>query len=374
VTVLYLAAHGFAEDALPLGGGAAVCSQLLREWSRTQPFPVQLVSPAILGLQAGGNAPSGSDLVRYNERQYAAFCRRFEAASTAEVLRHDPARTVVLVNDISEGPDFGRLAAAGFPMVTIYHVDVVANSSVPAIAYIQRISADGIAIQLTNPVRIPPRRQRIVFGYVGLSLSVLERVRFRYRLDGSDHDWSEPVAGREAAYPNLSPGPYRFRVIASNPDGVWSKNEAAISFAVDPVFWQTLWFQLCAALAVAAAVFALYRFRLHQMAIRLNVRFEERLAERTRIAQELHDTLLQGFLSASMHVHVAADRLPPRRAGKADPHPGAAVDGSGDRRGPQRCARIARIRERFSRHRTSVFPHPGGTGAGNRRFSCHCWG
>ena len=126
MTVLYLAAHGFAEDALPLGGGAAVCSQLLREWSRTQPFPVQLVSPAILALQAGGNAPSGSDLIRYNERRYAAFCRRFEAAATAEVLRHDPARTAVLVNDISEGPDFGRLAAAGFPIVTIYHVDVVA--------------------------------------------------------------------------------------------------------------------------------------------------------------------------------------------------------------------------------------------------------
>jgi len=184
------------------------------------------------------------------------------------------------------------------------------NSSVPAIAYIQRISADGSAIPLTNPVRIPPRRHRTVFDFVGLSLSVPERVRFRYRLDGYDHNWSEPVAGREAVYTKLPPGPYRFRVIASNPDGVWSKNAAAISFAVDPVFWQTLWFRLCAALAVAAAVFALYRLRLHQMASRLNVRFEERLAERTRIAQELHDTLLQGFLSASMHVHVAADRLP----------------------------------------------------------------
>jgi hypothetical protein len=61
--------------------------------------------------------------------EYAAFCRRFEAAATAEVLRHDPARTAVLVNDISEGPDFGRLAAAGYPIVTIYHVDVVAYVS-----------------------------------------------------------------------------------------------------------------------------------------------------------------------------------------------------------------------------------------------------
>jgi glycosyltransferase involved in cell wall biosynthesis len=121
-TVLYLAAHGFVDEALPLGGGAAVCAQLLREWSRTQPSEVHLISPAILGA----GAPSGPDLVRFGEHQYADFCVRFEAAATAEVLRHDPARVAVLVNDISEGPDFARLAAAGYDLVTIYHVDVVA--------------------------------------------------------------------------------------------------------------------------------------------------------------------------------------------------------------------------------------------------------
>ena len=121
-SLLYLAAHGFPDGALPLGGGAAVCAQLLREWARTQTFPVTLISPAILGA----DAPSGSALVGLGERQYARFCRRFEAAATAEVLRHDPARVAVLVNDISEGPDFRRLAAAGYDLVTIYHVDVVA--------------------------------------------------------------------------------------------------------------------------------------------------------------------------------------------------------------------------------------------------------
>ncbi|HUD98945.1 MAG TPA: two-component regulator propeller domain-containing protein [Bryobacteraceae bacterium] len=183
------------------------------------------------------------------------------------------------------------------------------NSSAPAFTYIQQISADGNAISLRDPIRIPPHHHRTVFGYVGLSLSVPERVRYRYRLDRFDHGWSEPVAEREEGYTNLPPGSYRFRVMASNSDGVWSKNEAVISFAVDPLFWQTWWFRFSVVLACALAVFALYRFRLHQLTSRLNVGFEERLAERTRIAQELHDTLLQGFLSASMHVHVAADRL-----------------------------------------------------------------
>jgi len=124
--VLYLAAHGFAHEpdhaALPLGGGATVCLQLLQEWSRTQPFPVKLIGPAILGA----DAPSGGALVGFGERQYADFCRRFETAATAEVLRHDPARVAVLVNDISEGPDFRRLSEAGYDLITIYHVDVVA--------------------------------------------------------------------------------------------------------------------------------------------------------------------------------------------------------------------------------------------------------
>jgi signal transduction histidine kinase len=183
------------------------------------------------------------------------------------------------------------------------------SGSAPAIANVQTISADGSPLDLQGTVRIKGGRKRITFGYVGLSLSVPERVRFRYQLDGFDHGWSEPVATREAVYTNLSPGSYRFRVIASNPDGVWSSNEATVGFEVDPLFWQTWWFRMGVVMAFGMAVLALYRFRLHQVTKRLRGSFEERLAERTRIAQELHDTLLQGFLSASMQVHVAADRL-----------------------------------------------------------------
>ena len=121
--VLYLAAHGgFAGQAIPLGGGAAVANFLQAEWAGTAPFELELIGPAVLGARA----PGGHDIVAFNERQYAAFCTAFSAAATREVLRHDPNETAVLVNDISEGPDFQRLQAAGFRMVTVYHVDVVA--------------------------------------------------------------------------------------------------------------------------------------------------------------------------------------------------------------------------------------------------------
>jgi len=120
--VLYTAAHGgFAGQALPLGGGAAVCEHLVAEWARTKPFDFQLISPAILGA----TAPSGGELVRFGESDYARFSRAFERASTGEILRHDPAETVVLANDVSEGPDFETLARRGYRIFTIYHVDVV---------------------------------------------------------------------------------------------------------------------------------------------------------------------------------------------------------------------------------------------------------
>jgi ligand-binding sensor domain-containing protein/signal transduction histidine kinase len=186
----------------------------------------------------------------------------------------------------------------------------LSGNATPAIAHVQAIFADGRPIPLLAPIRIPGGRQRITFDFAGLSLSVPERVRLRYQLEGFDGGWSEPAATRQAVYTNLPPRSYRFRLIASNPDGVWSSTEAAIGFEVEPLFWQTWWFRLSAVLAIALATMAVYRLRLHNLTSRLNALFEERLAERTRIAQELHDTLLQGFLSASMQLHVAVDRLP----------------------------------------------------------------
>jgi ligand-binding sensor domain-containing protein len=184
------------------------------------------------------------------------------------------------------------------------------RNSAPTIVHIQAISADGDSVRPENAVHIPGGRRRITFGYVGLSLSVPDRVRYRYRLEGFDRTWSEPTATREAVYTNLPPRSYRFQVMATNPDGLWNADAAAVAFEVDPLFWETWWFLLGIFVAFMGCIVGVYQIRLRQITSRINLGFQERLAERTRIAQELHDTLLQGFLSASMQVHVVSDSLP----------------------------------------------------------------
>ena len=192
-----------------------------------------------------------------------------------------------------------------------------ASSAAPLVARIETMTADGNPLDLDGARRIPPAPRRVTFSYSGVSLDAPDEIRFRYWLDGYDRGWSAPVSAREAVYTNLSPGAYQFRVMASNSEGLWNGAEAAVGFDIEPKVWQTRWFLLTSALAFALTVLALYRMRLHRLTAQLNLRFEERLSERTRIAQELHDTLLQGFLSASMQLHLAVDRMPegsPERA------------------------------------------------------------
>ncbi|HXZ79170.1 MAG TPA: triple tyrosine motif-containing protein, partial [Terriglobales bacterium] len=157
-------------------------------------------------------------------------------------------------------------------------------------------------------VGVPPRR--LTFVYSGLSLRHPDRVRFRYELDGYDKNWSDPTAAHEATYTQLGPGRYTFRVAASNPDGAWNPAAASVGLEIAPLYWQTWWFRLSVVSFCALGILALYRMRLHRLAAQLNLRFEDRLNERTRIAQDLHDTLLQGFLSVSMRLHVVMEKLP----------------------------------------------------------------
>jgi signal transduction histidine kinase len=99
-------------------------------------------------------------------------------------------------------------------------------------------------------------------------------------------------------------------VSSSDADGRWNGAEADLSFQIEPALWQTWWFRLSCVLSLMLAAWLFYLVRMQQITRQLSIRFEERLSERMRIAQELHDTLLQGFISASMQLHLAVDQVP----------------------------------------------------------------
>jgi len=188
------------------------------------------------------------------------------------------------------------------------------GDSPPAIVHLEAIAADGTPLSAGDTIRIPVAHKRVTFTYTGLSLAVPQRVRFRYFLDGFDRNWSEPTAAREAVYTNLNPGPYRFRVVACNSDGLWNASEAAFSFRVDPAFWQTWWFTLMGAITVGLAILTFLRLRVLSLTRQMNIRLEERVGERTRIARELHDSLLQGFQGLMFRLQAVRDLLPARPA------------------------------------------------------------
>jgi signal transduction histidine kinase len=188
------------------------------------------------------------------------------------------------------------------------------NSLAPVLVKIEGVSADGVQSDLEQPIRISSVRQRTTFSYTGLSLSVPERVRYRYRLEGFDRGWSDPVATQEAIYTNLSPGSYRFHVIACNSDGVWSDSGSSVQLTIVPEFYQTKWFLLLSVAIVGSLVWAAYQWHVGQMTDRLHMQFAERLSERTRIARELHDTLLQTFQGLILHFQTARDLLQTRPA------------------------------------------------------------
>ena len=203
-----------------------------------------------------------------------------------------------------------RLGRVWFSLTRgISMVDPDELTSPPTIAHVTSVVVDGRTMPEGKVLKISSAQHRLVFHYTALSLAMPDHVRFRYRLTGFDPGWSDPEAASEAIYTNLSPGSYVFQLEAFNDFAMETKSRTSVALAIEPVLWQTWPFRVICVLAGLVGVVALYRLRMTQLLKQANIRFEERLAERARIARDLHDTLLQGFLSASMQLHVAADQV-----------------------------------------------------------------
>ena len=184
--------------------------------------------------------------------------------------------------------------------------------SFPVLVRPDGLFVDGKALPADGPAKIPAGRHRITFRYAGVGATNPDNVRYKYRLDSVDTGWSEPTALREIDYTDVPPGRFQFHVIAQNPDGIWSGQETAMAFEVESAYWQTPWFRVGAVLALLAIVLALYQLRVRELNRQFEVALDARVNERTRIARELHDTLLQSLHGLLFQFQAARNMLPRR--------------------------------------------------------------
>jgi ligand-binding sensor domain-containing protein/two-component sensor histidine kinase len=157
---------------------------------------------------------------------------------------------------------------------------------------------------------LPPLLRDLQIDFTALSLGAPEKILFRYKLEGRDSDWQEVTSRRQAFYNDLPPGNYRFRVIASNNNGVWNEAGTYVDFAIAPAYYQTIWFRVSVVILLLLLLGALYQLRLRQVARMVRGRMEERLEERERIARDLHDTLLQSVQGLILKFSAVSKQIP----------------------------------------------------------------
>jgi signal transduction histidine kinase len=204
----------------------------------------------------------------------------------------------------------GRLWFVPFGGVSVIDPHNLALNKLPPPVRIEQIIADKKTYDATNGVQLPPRVRNLAIDYTALSLVAPEKVRFRVKLEGQDKDWRELVNVRYVEYTNLPPNHYRFRVLASNNSGVWNEEGATLEFVIPPAWYQTSWFYALCAATVLAIVWLIYQLRVRQLAHQFNLALEARVGERTRIARELHDTLLQDFQALLPRLQAGIYQLP----------------------------------------------------------------
>ena len=169
---------------------------------------------------------------------------------------------------------------------------------------VDHVEIDGrdVGTETAQPLVVPAGRHRLTFRYTLPEFRFPSRIQFRYRLEGWDKQWTDASGLRSATYTGIPPGRYTFQVANSDGYGSWALAGGNLPMRVEPYFYQSGWFFGVAALFMAGGISQLHRLRV----ARVSTRIDARMQERTRIARELHDTLLQGVLGVSMQMYAAS--------------------------------------------------------------------
>ncbi|HTR25855.1 MAG TPA: two-component regulator propeller domain-containing protein [Terriglobales bacterium] len=204
----------------------------------------------------------------------------------------------------------GRIWFASGIVVQVIDPSRLSPAPLPAAALVESVTANRKLLAATHNISLPPHLRDLQIDYTSPTFLIPQKVRFRYRLDPYDRDWHDAGTRRQAFYTDLPPGKYSFRVIASNSDGVWNETAAKLDFTVAPAYYQTNWFRALCVIALLGLLWAAYQFRVRQLQQQFAMTLDARVSERTRIARDLHDTLLQSFQGLLPRFQAAIYKLP----------------------------------------------------------------
>ena len=213
------------------------------------------------------------------------------------------------VHGLTKSSD-GKIWFIAYDGVSVIDPRRIERNSVPPPVHIERITADGKTYDASDGLRLRPHVRDLTIDFVALSLVAPEKNRYRFKLEGWDGDWRDAVTELRLEYTNLPPKHYRCRVIACNNSGLWNEEGASLDFVIPPAWYQTNWFRAACVAVFFAMLWGIYELRVRQLAHQFNMRLEERVAERTRIARDLHDTLLQSFQALLPLFQVGIRKLP----------------------------------------------------------------
>jgi len=210
---------------------------------------------------------------------------------------------------VSKSPD-GRLWFASNSFAQMVDPSRDYTNPIPPSVHVEEVVADHKSYDVRKNLTLPPLTKELEIDYTALSLTIPRRVLFRYKLEAHDVQWHEAGTRRQAFYNNLGPGHYHLRVIACNNNGVWNEAGASLDFSILPAYYQTGWFRASCVVAFLILLWVIYQFRARQLQRRFADAVEVRVNERTRIARELHDTVLQSLHGLLLSFQRAANLLP----------------------------------------------------------------
>ena len=166
------------------------------------------------------------------------------------------------------------------------------------------------AIPYVDSLTLPYRDNVFSLEFAALSYANSQKNRYRYKLEHFDRGWNEVDSKqRLATYTNLDPGKYVFRVQGSNSDGIWNEEGVSLTILITPPWWRTNWFRLLCVVVAVTMLWATYQFRVRQLHREFGLTLEARVRERTSIARELHDTLLQSFQGVLLRLETVSQLM-----------------------------------------------------------------